>query len=433
LLPSLLGGCSTLGLGSSTPSVDVNYYGSVTADDAQAVNVGKHILLDGGNAADAAAAMGMTLTVTLPSRAGLDGGGVCLVHQPDATIVDELDFLPPPIAGSKGQIPGLVRGLAELQVRFGVFRWQQAVSPAERIARDGIAVTAQLLADLKSVGLSADGPGGKPLQVGDVIPQKSVAATLSAIRTGGALEFYRGGLATRLVEAGVPAASLGDWVPVWRKALGGTIGDQAVYYPDSAAGRVTDAAIKALAGHPGESNAAPLFAAARSAGGAALASAAGPGVTLDQATATTSFAVSDSHGRAVSCAIGIGALFGTGHIIQGLDIYAAAPEDGAALVSLSPMLAVPSDGELRAAYAASGSTSAAADTAVDALLTFKGLRVDQALGQNRTPSEGPGTAVPDRVNGIDCADESPSHGDHCIAASDPRGSGYALKVDRIVR
>ncbi len=89
-------------------SITTTYYGAVAGDDAQAVDVGRRILINGGNAADAAAAMGLTLTVTLPSRAGLDGGGLCLVHEEGASSVEEIDFLPPPApANATAQIPGL--------------------------------------------------------------------------------------------------------------------------------------------------------------------------------------------------------------------------------------------------------------------------------------------------------------------------------------
>ena len=55
--------------------------GDVVTDHPNCSQIGIEILQDGGNAVDAAVAAGLCLTVTTPSRAGLGGGGVMLVHQ----------------------------------------------------------------------------------------------------------------------------------------------------------------------------------------------------------------------------------------------------------------------------------------------------------------------------------------------------------------
>jgi gamma-glutamyltranspeptidase/glutathione hydrolase len=425
LAASGLGGCSTvedvLGFGSSesgtaaapaTPepaapmetdsiAVHTHYLGSLAADDPQAVDIGRQILQSRGTAADAAAAMGLALTVTLPSRAGLDGAGICLVHEPGQATVEELDFVPPAVTSASAQIPGVVRGLALLQARDGVLHWQQAVGLAEKQAQTGIAVTGALLADLNTIGMA----GG--LKLGDVLPQRSVAATLARLRVAGASDFYTGELAARLVEAGVPKADLARWLPSWRTAALETDGDKQLYLPDGAGGQLARAAWQALAKQvPGDPVAA--FAAVRPAAGSAA--------------AVASFVASDARGEAVGCAIGMGGAFGTGKLIAGLDVYAAAPVDAA---TLAPIIAL-SGSDLVGVFAGGGGQAAPAAAAATAWLV---LMREQPLDTVLAALHGSADA-PDRLNALACPGGSPRHVETCLAASDPRGGGYAMSADR---
>jgi gamma-glutamyltranspeptidase/glutathione hydrolase len=407
-------------------ALESRYLGSVAADDKEVVDLARRVLLGGGSAADAAAEIALALTVTQPGRAGLDGGGVCLVKPGGEAAVQELDFLPQAVAGGTVPVPGLVRGLAALQQRYGALRWQQIVAPVEALATTGISVTPGLLVDLQTAGLGNGGPGGKPLEVGDILPQRAVAATLSQLRSGGAADFYTGTEAGELIAAGVPAQALANYSPVWRSPASLGDGGTHLFYPQGAVGAAIQAAWSAAAksGDP-----AARFAAARAA------AVPGGGATIDQPAGSIGFLASDRSGRTVGCAIGMGRVFGTGQIIEPLGIFAAAPLDNAAAVSLAPMLGTNAGGDqLLAAVTGAGSYAAPADAAAIAWGVLHGNHpVAEAVSDPRVPAEAVGTLVADRVQVLSCPGGLPQNPGSCSIQNDPRGGGYAMPVDRLVK
>src|SRR5205823_1646105 len=126
--------------------------------------VGVEILRKGGNAVDAAAAVGLALAVTWPSAGNLGGGGFLLVRRSDGTaeVIDCRERAPGAAPrdlylDAKGQlipeastvgyravgVPGTVAGLALAQQRHGKLKWADVVRPARLLAEEGFIVDDQ--------------------------------------------------------------------------------------------------------------------------------------------------------------------------------------------------------------------------------------------------------------------------------------------------
>ncbi len=231
----------------------IQVFGVVSSDDPASSSVGSSIILRGGNAADAAAAMAFGMTVTFPSRAGLGGGGVCLVGGGRGGRVQVLDFLPPASNAKDKQtdrpsaIPTLARGIAALHSRYGRLPWRTVVAPARDFARDGFVVAkafadelakyaTPLFADPASRRVFAD-RRGRPIEAGVRFRQIDLNTVLSTVGGRGAGSLYRGALAQRLVEASKSAGgaldpvALRDYLPRWREPISVKVGDIVLHAP----------------------------------------------------------------------------------------------------------------------------------------------------------------------------------------------------------
>jgi gamma-glutamyltranspeptidase/glutathione hydrolase len=205
--------------------------GMVATQNADATRVGVEILEQGGNAVDAAVAVGLALAVTLPRAGNLGGGGFMLVHlaEEDRTVAIDFRETAPALAhrdmyfGADGEVdegeyrfshrssgvPGTVAGLDHILTRYGTMSWAEVVEPALRLARDGITVTDDLAANLRASkerltrnpasAAAFYRPDGSDYQVGEVLRQPDLAWTLEQLRDGGADAFYRGAVADRIV------------------------------------------------------------------------------------------------------------------------------------------------------------------------------------------------------------------------------------------
>jgi gamma-glutamyltranspeptidase/glutathione hydrolase len=199
----------------------------VVTREPHATDVGVRILKAGGNAVDAAAAVGLALAVTHPAAGNLGGGGFMLIRFADgrATFLDfrerapesasrdmYLDAsgnpTPDSIVGYRAAgVPGTVRGLALASKKYGRKPWAELVTPAVELARKGFPVSWGLAESLRGraglLGRFAESKriflkGGDFHQSGDLLVQPELARTLERIRETGGEDFYTGETARRL-------------------------------------------------------------------------------------------------------------------------------------------------------------------------------------------------------------------------------------------
>jgi len=201
----------------------------VVAQEPIAADVGIEVLKDGGNAVDAAIAVGFALAVTHPEAGNIGGGGFMLVRLANGrtAFLDFRECAPgkasrdmyigpdgnpthDSITGWKSSgVPGSVAGFEAAHKKFGSKPWAQLLAPAIKLARDGFPVSAPFAESLSSHdSLQLDSESrriflrdGHPYQAGDVFAQRDLASTLERIAADGAKGFYEGETATRLAAA----------------------------------------------------------------------------------------------------------------------------------------------------------------------------------------------------------------------------------------
>ncbi len=429
------------------PGYVAGFLGAAAADEPRAALVARDSLAAGGSAADAAVAAAFALTVTLPSRAGLGGGGACLFFDPRRGTSEAVLFLAAAPAGfapgadRPAAVPLMARGLFALHARFGRRPFEEAVVPAEALARFGSPVSRALAADLATVGapLLVDPRArevfGAAGAAGATLTQPELATTLAQIRTAGVGDFHQGALGRRVAEAsgpaggGLDAGSLRDAVPRTATPVTLRVGlDTAVFLPPPADGGLAAAAafeaLRAGADPAAAGGRAVAVAATSRRGGAepaALLARPPEGGGLGPLPASTALAVLDNQGGAVSCAFTMNNLFGTGRVLPGLGfLLAAAPRAGAVEPPLLAAALVFNPNLRAFRYAGAGSGQEAAPMAVAAPMAAHLLRragLDAAMAAVPEPGRGVAIACPDGLPG------SPGS---CRAAVDGRGAGLAV-------
>ena len=201
----------------------------VGAQEPLATDVGVQILKDGGNAVDAAIAVGFALAVTHPYAGNLGGGGFMLIRFADgrSTFLDfrerapekasrnmYLDASGKPTRESldgwkSAGVPGTVRGFELAHRKYGSRNWAELVKPAAALAAQGFQVSYALAESLKDASNLSHNPESKRIflkngahwEAGETLPQPELARTLNRIAQNGANEFYEGETAQKLAEA----------------------------------------------------------------------------------------------------------------------------------------------------------------------------------------------------------------------------------------
>ncbi len=201
----------------------------VVAGDDLAADAGVKILKNGGNAVDAAVAIGFALAVTYPYAGNLGGGGFMLVRFADgrSTFVDFRERAPGKASrgmylDAKGNptresiegwrssgVPGTVRGLELAQKKYGRAKWEAVMAPAIELASKGVPVTYEFAESLKNARNLSQDPESRRLflkngtnyTVGDSLTQPELASTLQRIAKLGSKDFYEGETAKMLADA----------------------------------------------------------------------------------------------------------------------------------------------------------------------------------------------------------------------------------------
>ena len=255
----------------------VGEQGMVVSQNALASQAGAEIIRRGGNAIDAAVAMGFVLAVTLPRAGNIGGDGFMLVH--DAATGQDVIFdfrsVAPRTAtlsmfvdnqgreaavATRGYlapaVPGTVAGLYMAHQRYGRLPWAEVVAPAIALARDGVRLTPdeafvfgwgrERLSTSTAARATFYKPDGSLYRAGEVVRQPDLAWTLRQIARRGADGFYRGPVAQRIAadmaaNGGlITLEDLASYRAVERRPLRGTYrGMEVVTAPPASAGGAT--------------------------------------------------------------------------------------------------------------------------------------------------------------------------------------------------
>ncbi|WP_022941317.1 gamma-glutamyltransferase [Psychromonas hadalis] len=212
----------------------------VSTQEALATQIGLDILKQGGNAVDAAVAVGYALAVTLPRAGNLGGGGFMLIYlnkDQKSIAIDYREKAPAKAFrdmyltkegkvqkqlsryhGLAVGIPGTVMGLELARKKYGTLSREKLIAPALKLATEGIIVSPDLANSLNNAQPRlSKWPSsqtifykekGKNYQVGESLKQLDLANSLKAISEQGEKAFYQGEIAKKIVQSVQQAGGL---------------------------------------------------------------------------------------------------------------------------------------------------------------------------------------------------------------------------------
>lgn len=206
-------------------------HGMVVTAQHLATQVGVDVLKKGGNAVDAAVAVGYALAVVYPAAGNLGGGGFMTITLADGrkTFVDFREKAP--LAASANMyldangnvipglsemghlavaVPGTVAGMELALNKYGKLKRAELIAPAIRLAKEGYVLRQGDVEMLEAgtEGFKKDAPTaaiflnkGQPYKAGEKLVQKDLAATLTAVSQQGSKGFYQGAVGRAIVES----------------------------------------------------------------------------------------------------------------------------------------------------------------------------------------------------------------------------------------
>ena len=251
-------------------------HGMVATEQALASQVGLDILKQGGNAVDAAVAVGFALAVVLPNAGNLGGGGFMVLHDGETGQNVALDFREMAAArahrdmylDAQGKVidgkslfthdavgvPGTVAGMVHALNKWGSMPLAKVIAPAIKLADQGFVVSevlASTLAEEKDTlgkwpaSRAIFFKQGEPLKAGDKLVQKDLANSLRQISKSGAAAFYQGDIGKKISKemakhgGSITLQDLKDYKVVERQPiLGNYRGYQVVTMPPPSSGGI---------------------------------------------------------------------------------------------------------------------------------------------------------------------------------------------------
>lgn len=249
-----------LSFGAANPPIqDRTGTGLVLSSHELANKIGKEVLDKGGNAIDAAVAVGYALAVVHPAAGNIGGGGFAVIHLANGenTTLDFREMAPLKAnknmyLNDKGEVikdastigylaagvPGTVKGMSAMLDRYGTMKLKDLMAPAIRLAEKGYIINDRqesTMLEVKDIFKKFDSSSkyflkkdSSTYKSGDLFIQKDLAKTLKLIAKEGPDAFYKGKIADLIVadmaknKGIITKEDLAQYQAIWRKPVKGT-------------------------------------------------------------------------------------------------------------------------------------------------------------------------------------------------------------------